>query len=143
MSDVAIVTDSTAYLPAELVERHDVHVVPLYVVFDGDRPVPEVESQAKEALERDGKGGERITVVDSQTTAGGLGFMVLAAAKAAREGASAEDTAAHVAEARAEFKLWFAIDTLEFLKRGGRVRAAGAPVGSAPEGETHPPPAGG
>ena len=188
MSNVAIVTDSTAYLPAELIERHDVHVVPLYVVFEGDRPVPEVEitdydaffdelrgaerlpttsqpsvgdftsayepllaegrevvsihisgglsgtpeaaRQAKEALERDGKGGERITVVDSHTTAGGLGFMVLAAAKAAREGANAEGTAAHVAEARAEFKLWFAIDTLEFLKRGGRIGAASAWIGS-------------
>src|ERR687893_1787244 len=123
MSDVAIVTDSTAYLPAELIERHGLRVVPLYVVFDGDRPVPEVEitdypaffeelrgaeklpttsqpsvgdftaafepllanggevvsvhisgglsgtpeaaRQAKEALERDGGGGERIEVVDS------------------------------------------------------------------------------
>ncbi|MGH2804149.1 MAG: DegV family protein, partial [Thermoleophilaceae bacterium] len=43
MSDVAIVTDSTAYLPPELVERHGVHVVPLYIVFGGDRTVPEVE----------------------------------------------------------------------------------------------------
>src|ERR671916_125803 len=194
MSDVSIVTDSTAYLPAELIERHGVHVVPLYVVFDGDRPVPEVEitdydeffdelrraerlpttsqpsvgdftsayepppadnrevvsihisgglsgtpeaaRQAKEALEREGKGGERITVVDSHTTAGGLGFMVLAAAKAAREGADAEGTAAHVAEARAEFKLWFAIDTLEFLKRGGGVGAGGARGRSPPQGET-------
>jgi DegV family protein with EDD domain len=188
MSDVAIVTDSTAYLPAELIERNGVHVVPLYVVFDGDRPVPEVEitdydeffeelrraerlpttsqpsvgdftsayepllaegrevvsihisgglsgtpeaaRQAKEALERDGKGGEHVTVVDSLTTAGGLGFMVLAAAKAAREGADAAETAAHVAEARGEFKLWFAIDTLEFLKRGGRIGAASAWIGS-------------
>ena len=69
-------------------------------------------------------------MVDSQTTAGGLGFMVLAAAKAAREGANAEGTAAHVAEARGEFKLWFAIDTLEFLKRGGRIGAASAWIGS-------------
>src|ERR671915_195078 len=188
MSDVAIVTDSTAYLPAELVERHGVHVVPLYVVFDGDRPVPEVEitdydeffeelrraerlptpsqrsvgdftsayeplladgrdvvsvhisgglsgtpeaaRQAKEALTRDGRGGERIEVVDSTTAAGGLGFMVLAAAKAARDGASASEVAAHVREARKELRLWFAVDTLEFLKRGGRIGAASAWIGS-------------
>jgi DegV family protein with EDD domain len=188
MSDVAIVTDSTAYLPAELVERHGVHVVPLYVVFNGDRPVPEVEitdydeffdelrraerlpttsqpsvgdftsvyepllaeggeivsihisgglsgtpeaaRQAKEALERDGKGGERIEVVDSTTAAGGLGFMVLAAAKAAGDGADAKGVAAVVAEARSELKMWFAIDTLEFLKRGGRIGAASAWIGS-------------
>ena len=141
MSPVAVVTDSTSYLPPELIERHGIHVVPLYVVFGGDRTVPEVEitdypaffeelrsaeslpttsqpsvgdftavfeplladggevvsvhisgglsgtpeaaRQAKEALARDGKGGERIEVIDSTTAAGGLGFMVLAAAKAA------------------------------------------------------------
>ena len=188
MSDVAIVTDSTAYLPAELIERHAVHVVPLYVVFDGDRPVPEVEitdydeffdelrraerlpttsqpsvgdftsayepllagggevvsihisgglsgtpeaaRQAKEALEREGKGGERVHVIDSTTAAGGLGFMVLAAAKAARDGMSGEQVAAHVAAAREELKMWFAVDTLEFLKRSGRIGAASAWIGS-------------
>jgi DegV family protein with EDD domain len=188
MSDVAIVTDSTAYLPQELIERHGVHVVPLYVVFDGDRPVPEVDitnydeffeelrraerlpttsqpsvgdftsayepllaagrevvsihisgglsgtpeaaRQAKEALVRDGKGGDQVEVIDSTTAAGGLGFMVLAAAKAAAEGADAKQVAAAVAEARAELKMWFAIDTLEFLKRGGRIGAASAWIGS-------------
>jgi DegV family protein with EDD domain len=188
MSRVALVTDSTSYLPAELVERHGIEVVPLYVVFGGDRTVPEVEitdyeaffeelrgadappttsqpsvgdftaafeplladgrevvsihisgalsgtleaaRQAKEALERDGKGGERIEVVDSNTAAGGLGFMVLAAAKAAADGAGAREVAEHVAEARRELKIWFAIDTLEFLRRGGRIGAASAWIGS-------------
>ncbi len=91
---------------------------------------PEAARQAKEALTRDGKGGERIEVVDSTTAAGGLGFMVLAAAKAARDGASAKEAAEHVAEARKELRLWFAIDTLEFLKRGGRIGAASAWIGS-------------
>jgi fatty acid kinase fatty acid binding subunit len=188
MSPVAVVTDSTSYLPPELVERHGIDVVPLYVVFGGDRTVPEVEitdypaffeelrtaeqlpttsqpsvgdftaafeprladggevvsvhisgglsgtpeaaRQAKDALTRDGKGGERIEVVDSTTAAGGLGFMVLAAVKAARDGASAADVAKHVADARKELRLWFAIDTLEFLKRGGRIGAASAWIGS-------------
>ncbi len=188
MPPVAVVTDSTSYLPPELIERHGIHIVPLYVVFGSDRTVPEVEitdypaffdelrsiealpttsqpsvgdfsavfeplladggevvsvhisgglsgtpeaaRQAKEALTRDGKGGERIEVVDSTTAAGGLGFMVLAAAKAARDGRSAKDVAKHVAEARKELRLWFAIDTLEFLKRGGRIGAASAWIGS-------------
>src|SRR4029450_3713381 len=43
MSHVAVVTDSTSYLPPELIERHGIKVVPLYVVFGGDRMVPEVE----------------------------------------------------------------------------------------------------
>jgi DegV family protein with EDD domain len=188
MGRVSVVTDSTSYLPPELIERHGIHVVPLYVVLGGDRPVPEVEitdypaffeelrttekppttsqpsvgdfraafeplladggevvsvhisgglsgtpeaaRQAKEALERDGGGGERIVVVDSTTAAGGLGMMVLAAAKAAAEGGTASEVAGHVAEARPELKLWFAIDTLEFLKRGGRIGAASAWIGS-------------
>src|SRR5215218_9217791 len=145
---VAVVTDSTSYLAPEEIERHGIRVVPLYVVFGGDRTVPETEitdydaffeelrtadalpttsqpsvgdftsvfepllagggevvsihisaglsgtteaaRQAKEALERDGKGGERIEVIDSATAAGGLGFMVLAAAKAAAEGKDAK-----------------------------------------------------
>jgi DegV family protein with EDD domain len=57
-------------------------------------------------------------------------MMVLAAAKAAADGASAEEVARHVAEARRELKMWFAIDTLEFLKRGGRIGAASAWIGS-------------
>jgi DegV family protein with EDD domain len=91
---------------------------------------PEAARQAKEALERDGKGGERIEVVDSTTAAGGLGFMVLAAAKAAEDGRSATEVAEHVHAARRDLKLWFVIDTLEFLKRGGRIGAASAWIGS-------------
>ena len=56
--------------------------------------------------------------------------MVLAAAKAAADGAGAAEVAGHVAEARRELKMWFAIDTLEFLKRGGRIGAASAWIGS-------------
>jgi DegV family protein with EDD domain len=91
---------------------------------------PEAARQAKEALTREGKGGEGIEVVDSTTAAGGLGFMVLAAAKAARDGASAKEAAEHVANARKELRLWFGIDTLEFLRRGGRIGAASAWIGS-------------
>jgi DegV family protein with EDD domain len=188
MSPVSVVTDSTSYLPPELIDHHRIEVVPLYVVFGGDRTVPEIEitdypaffeelrsaeklpttsqpsvgdftstfeplladggevvsvhisgglsgtpeaaRQAKEALTRGGHGGERIEVVDSTTAAGGLGFMVLAAVKAAADGGSAKEVAEHVAEARKQLKLWFAIDTLEFLKRGGRIGAASAWIGS-------------
>src|SRR5215217_40957 len=188
MSPVSVVADTSTYLPPDLIEQNGIAVVPLYVVFGGDRTVPEVEitdypaffedlrtaetlpttsqpsvgdftavfeplladggevvsvhisgglsgtpeaaRQAKDALTRDGKGGERIEVVDSTTAAGGLGFMVLAAAKAARDGASAREVVEHVAAARQELRLWFAIDTLEFLRRGGRIGAASAWIGS-------------
>src|SRR3954453_12920892 len=188
MAVVEVVTDSTAYLPADLIERHGIHVVPLYVVFGGDRTVretditdypaffdelraaeslpttsqpsvgdfvsvyepllaagndvisihisgglsgtPEAARQAAEALEREGKGGERVRVVDSTTAAGGLGLLVIAATRASRRGAGLEEIEEMVHEARGELKMWFAIDTLEFLKRGGRIGAASAWIGS-------------
>ena len=188
MSEVAVVTDSTSYLPDGAAEQNDLIVVPLYVVFGGDRTVPETEitdydaffdelrsaetlpttsqpsvgdfraayepllaegreivsvhisgglsgtpesaRQAKVALERDGLGGERIQVIDSTTAAGGLGFMALAAAKAARDGLGAAEIVDRLTEARSQLKMWFAVDTLEFLRRGGRIGAASAWIGS-------------
>jgi DegV family protein with EDD domain len=184
---VSVVTDSTAYLPDELVERERIEVVDLYIVF-GDRTVPEREitdfpaffeelrtaeqlpttsqpsvgdfvaayepllerghdvlslhisgglsgtpesaRQAADTLKRDGKGGERVRVIDSRTAAGGLGIMTLVAARAAAGGATLDEVDRRVAEARGELKMWFAIDTLEFLKRGGRIGAASAWIGS-------------
>jgi DegV family protein with EDD domain len=185
---VAIVTDTTAYLPNEVAELHDITRVPLYVVFGLERTeresditdfpaffeelrsadsVPttsqpsigdfmsayepllddgrEVVSihisaglsgtadsarRAAEQLEREDKGGERVCVVDSATVAGGLGLMVLVAAHAAARGADAEAVQQRVGHARADFKMWFALDTLEFLRRGGRIGAASAWIGS-------------
>jgi DegV family protein with EDD domain len=186
--EVAVVTDSTSYLPKELLEQHGIDVVPLYIVFGGERTVheteitdytaffeelrnadslpttsqpsvgdfasvyepllaagkeiisihisgglsgtPEAGRQAAEALERDGKGGERVCVYDSTTAAGGLGLLVLTAARAASRGIAAEDIAALLDEARPELKMWFALDTLEFLKQGGRIGSASAWIGS-------------
>jgi DegV family protein with EDD domain len=188
MSSVSVVTDSTSYLPPELIERNGIEVIPLYVVFGGDRTVPEVEitdypaffeelrsaeklpttsqpsvgdftsvyeplladggevvsvhisgglsgtvesaRRAADTLEREGKGGERVHVYDSTTAAGGLGLLVLAAAAGAAEGASGAEILERLAEARGELRLWFSIDTLEFLRRGGRIGAASAWIGS-------------
>jgi DegV family protein with EDD domain len=188
MAGVEVVTDSTAYLPAELIQRHGIHVVPLYVVFGGDRTIretditdypaffeelraaeslpttsqpsvgdfvsvyepllaegkdvisihisgglsgtPEAARQAAEALEREGKGGERVRVVDSTTVAGGLGLLVIAASRAAAGGGGLDEVEQRVREGRGELKLWFGVDTLEFLKRGGRIGAASAWIGS-------------
>jgi DegV family protein with EDD domain len=185
---VAVVTDTTSYLPGDLAEANQIHLVSLYVVFGGERTVREaditdydaffeelrsaeqlpttsqpsvgdfmqawepllaagdgvvsihisggisgtVESarQAAEQLERDGKGGERVRVIDSATSAGGLGLVVMAAAHAARRGDTLDEVAAVAGEARASLKMWFAIDTLEFLKRSGRIGAASAWLGS-------------
>jgi DegV family protein with EDD domain len=86
--------------------------------------------QAKEALERDGRGGERVHVHDSSTAAGGLGLVTLAAARRAMGGGNAEQVLETASGAREELKMWFAINTLEFLKRSGRIGAASAWIGS-------------
>jgi DegV family protein with EDD domain len=85
---------------------------------------------AEQARERLGARAERVHVVDSATACGGQGLVVLAAAAAARDGADAVAAAARALRARAELKLWFAIDTLEYLRRGGRIAGAQAWLGS-------------
>jgi DegV family protein with EDD domain len=86
--------------------------------------------QARERLTADGKGGERIVVVDSRTGAGGMGLLVLTAANAAEKGATAAEAEERVAAAREELKIWFAVDTLDYLRRGGRIGAARAWIGT-------------
>ena len=84
---------------------------------------------AAEAAEQMGA-ADRIHVVDSLSAGGGLGVIALAAARKAAAGEAAERVVAVAEEARAELKMWFAVDTLEFLRRSGRIGAASAWVGS-------------
>jgi len=176
---VAVVTDSTEYLPAELADQ--LTVVPLTVVVKGEqgretvdvasdevaaalnarrtavttsRPAPEefatvyrrlfkagvsailsihmsanfsgtVDAATLAATEFDG----RVEVMDSHATAMGLGFPALAAAAVANQG---QDLAAVRAEASADrTTTLFYVDTLEFLRRGGRIGAASALLGTA------------
>jgi DegV family protein with EDD domain len=86
--------------------------------------------QARERLTAEGKGGERIVVCDSRTGAGGMGLMILAAARAAEQGADAAETKERAAACRKELKIWFAVDTLDYLRRGGRIGAARAWIGT-------------
>jgi DegV family protein with EDD domain len=86
--------------------------------------------QARERLTAEGKGGERIVVCDSLTGAGGMGLMVLAAAHAAERGMSAAQAKERAEAARRELKIWFAVDTLDYLRRGGRIGAARAWIGT-------------
>lgn len=86
---------------------------------------------ARERLVDEGRGGERISVVDSRTACGGMGILVLAAAAGAEAGEDAEAIVERVERVREELRMWFAIDTLEYLRRGGRIGAARAWLGSA------------
>jgi len=188
MPPVAVVADTTAYLPRELVAANAITLVSLYVNFSVERSEREAElsdldlfydelcsverlpttsqpsvgdfvaafepllaagkdivsihlsealsgtcaaaRQAATAVRRDSNGGGRIEVIDSRTAAGGLGLLVLAAARRARAGGDLDAVVDAVAETRDELKMWCAVDTLEFLKRGGRIGAVGAWIGS-------------
>ncbi|WP_448613545.1 DegV family protein [Modestobacter sp. URMC 112] len=181
---VAVVTDSTAYLPHHLVERYDVEVVPLYVVLAGrsgregsdvtpgevaralgvrggqvttSRPTPgdfvaayrrrlaagadrivsvhlsgELSGTWDAARLAAAQVGEHlVTVLDSRSAAMGSGFAVLAAARAAAAGAGAEEVAAAARATAAATRVFFVVDTLEHLRRGGRIGSAAALFGTA------------
>jgi DegV family protein with EDD domain len=87
-------------------------------------------NQAIERLISEGKGGERIHTVDSRSAAGGTGMVLLAAMIAASRGAPAEEVVGQAEKARDAAGIWFSLDTLEYLRRGGRIGAARAAIGS-------------
>jgi DegV family protein with EDD domain len=184
----AVVCDTTAYLPTELLAERGIETISLYVSIDGQQEreseisdyagfyerlraseggattsqpsvgdfvsvyepllaagreivsvhisagisgTCEAANQARERLIAEDKDGERIRVFDSRSAAGGMGLSALAAAAAARAGGDGEAVLARAQQAREELKMWFAIDTLEYLRRGGRIGGAAAWIGSA------------
>jgi fatty acid kinase fatty acid binding subunit len=188
MPGVAIVTDTTQYLPAEIIGRHGIHLVSLYVNWQGRtdresdlgdydgfydhmrtaatlpttsqpsvgdflgvwRPLLDAgddvlsihlsggisgtvgaAQQARDALIEEGVAAERIVVLDSDTGCAGHGLMAIAAANAVKGGADLPGAASAARELRGRLKILFAVDTLEYLRRGGRIGAAQAWVGSA------------
>jgi DegV family protein with EDD domain len=186
MPSVAIVTDTTHYLPRALADSEGIHQVSLYVGWGGQhereiemasfdafyerlRSNPELPTTSQPSIgdflavweplldagqdivsvhlaggisgtceaARQAHGllaerglGERVEVIDGETGCGGLGMLLLAGAAAARAGADREAVVARVRETRAALRIWFCIDTLEYLRRGGRVGKAQAWLGS-------------
>jgi DegV family protein with EDD domain len=187
MPGVAVVTDTTQYLPADVLARHDIHLVSLYVSWNGrtDREAeladydefydylrsggelpstsqpsvgdflavyePLLErgddvlsihlsggisgtvhaaEQARQALVERGIGPERLQVLDSRTGCAGHGFMAIAAANAVREQGGLPEALAAAHAQRTDWKVLVALDTLEYLRRGGRIGAARAWIGA-------------
>ena len=179
---IAVVTDSTAYLPAEVADRHHITVVPLTVSIAArtgsegvdiapadvaralgrrepvttSRPHPDAFAHAyQELLDAGATGvvsvhlaaklsgtvdaatvaaagrGGRVTVVDSGSTAMGVGFPAIAAASAAASGENQAGVRDAARAAVARTSTLFYVDTLDHLRRGGRVGATSALVGTA------------
>jgi DegV family protein with EDD domain len=106
-------------------EGHDVVSIHLAGGISG---TCEAARQAHELLSERGL-GERVEVLDSESGCGGTGLLVLAACAASRSGADKDAVVAHVRETRKSLKIWFCLDTLEYLRRGGRIGKAQAWLG--------------
>jgi DegV family protein with EDD domain len=91
----------------------------------------EAANQARRRLIDDGKGGERIHLYDSEMACGATGLCVLAAVAAIEAGGGPDEALARAKEVRATLKMWFAVDTLEYLRKGGRIGGASAWIGGA------------
>lgn len=91
----------------------------------------EAARQAAAQLEAEGLGGERIHVVDSRTTGGALAFCVLAAANEIQQGSAIMDVVARVEAAREGVETLMMVDTLDYLRKGGRIGGAQAWIGGA------------
>ncbi|MFD7876006.1 DegV family protein [Streptomyces sp. NPDC059766] len=179
---VAIVTDSTAYLPPRTTERHGITTVPLTVVIGGQaleegteistrslaqalqkrrpvttsRPSPEQFAQTYRRIAESGatdivslhlsaelsgtydaavvaarEAPVPVRVVDTGMVAMALGFCALAAARAAESGGTVDEAVTAAEKRAAGTSAYFYVDTLDFLRRGGRIGAAQALLGSA------------
>lgn len=86
--------------------------------------------QAAEELMRE-RPQRRIEVIDSRTACGAMALAALSGVAVSRNGGDVEAVAARVRETSDKVRIWFAVDTLEFLRRGGRIGAAQAWLGGA------------
>lgn len=91
----------------------------------------EAANQARQRLIDDDKGGERIHLYDSEMACGATGLCVLAARAAIEAGGGPEEALARAKEVRETIRMWFAVDTLEYLRKGGRIGGASAWIGGA------------
>ncbi len=112
-----------------LLEQHSAVVAVL--ISSGLSETCSMTRQAAARLESEGRGGERVVVIDSAGAAGQLGLQVLAGAGAAAAGQDAPGVISATRRARQEVRQWVVLDTLEYLRRGGRIGGAAAWLGSA------------
>jgi DegV family protein with EDD domain len=183
MGKTVVITDSTAYIPAPMLVKHGIRVVPLSVVWgnevmrDGidilppqfyarlqtEKVMPSTSQTTPEEFKRvvtplieagdsvltvlissklsgtvdsaqQVRGlypKDRFEIVDTQTTAMALGFCALAAARAVQGGAGLAEAADAARKAVDCSGVIFVVETLEFLRRGGRIGGAAAFLGTA------------
>jgi DegV family protein with EDD domain len=185
MGKVAIITDSTSYIPKDYLARYKISMAPLVLIWGHEAledgidiqpdefyrrlataktmpttsqvAIPTFEKaytdlleqgydvlgifissklsgtiqsaiQAREMLTR---GKEKVEIVDSLSTSMAMGFQILTVSRAAADGASLNECRLLAEKARQYTGLYFVVDTLEFLHRGGRIGGAQRFLGTA------------
>jgi DegV family protein with EDD domain len=91
----------------------------------------EAANQARQRLIDDDQAGDRVHLYDSEMACGATGLCVLAASAAIEAGGGPEEALARARQVRETLKMWFAVDTLEYLRKGGRIGGASAWIGGA------------
>jgi len=99
-------------------------------VFISDKLSGTLDS-ARQARQELSSAQDKIALFDSETISMALGFQALALARAASAGASLKDCQKLAKEVRPNTGVYFAVETLEFLQRGGRIGGAARLLGSA------------
>ncbi|HLB65129.1 MAG TPA: DegV family protein [Anaerolineales bacterium] len=184
MPRIAFVTDSTSYIPQDLIQKYDIKVAPQVLIWGNEQLLDGVDitpdqfyarlktaevmpttsevnagtfktildplvaqglpvvmvlissklsgtinsaQHAKEML----PAGARVEIVDSEATSMALGFQVLAAARTAEAGKSLDEVVRVARKAKEHTGVFFVVDTLEFLHRGGRIGGASKLFGTA------------
>src|SRR5919202_824188 len=132
---VAVVTDSTAYLPAGMVEEHGLTVVPLQVVVGGRSLAEGVEVSSDEVARALQEWRPVTTSRPSPQTFAetyrSLGVRQVVSVHLSADLSGTADAARVARRLAPEVGIWLYVDTLDYLRRGGRIGAAAAVVGSA------------
>jgi len=173
---IALITDSTSDIPDEWIEKYEITIVPLTIIFGNEQYLDRVEMPAEQFYKRlltekihpttsqptpksfidayrrvAESGAEEIIVitissamsgtiesarraaeessipvhiVDGKNNSMGLGWQVIAAARAREAGGGVEEMLAAAEQVRKKMVYYIALDTIEYLSKGGRIADA-------------------
>ncbi|MFR3499230.1 DegV family protein [Paraclostridium bifermentans] len=181
MSNIKLVCDSLSDIPKELINKYDIHVVPLTVIFDNKEYIDGVDlskeefykmlrnsenmpktsqctyiqfldtfkkyiSQGKEILYIGGSSAAsgtlqsatmakndldgEVYIFDTKNLSIGSSCFVLSAAEMIENGEPVSNIINHLEEVKKSIKIFFTVDTLDYLQKGGRLSLAKATIGN-------------
>lgn len=181
MSNIKLICDSLSDVPKQLLDKYDIHEVPLTVIFDGREYVDGIDlskeefynmlrtsenmpktsqctyaqfidvfkmylDQGKDILYIGGSSSAsgtvqsammtkndlegNIHIVDTQSLSIGTGCFLLSAAEMIEKGEAINNIIDHLEKLKESIKVFFTVDTLDYLQKGGRISLAKATIGN-------------